>query len=132
MQNVLNVLDSYCMKWKLTVNCKKTKVLIFRGNTLFFKNFLLLYKNAFYRFTLENQRWIKQKVTNILVFFITNHIITKSKIMLYTQAQKRLCILFYDKTDVNIFLLCQLKIFDYMALPIPMYRSGFGALKIWH
>ena len=24
MQNLLNVFDSYCTKWKLTVNCKKT------------------------------------------------------------------------------------------------------------
>ena len=25
MQNLLNVFDSYCTKWKLTVNCKKQK-----------------------------------------------------------------------------------------------------------
>ena len=32
MQHVLNVLDVYCNTWKLTVNCTKTKVLIFGGS----------------------------------------------------------------------------------------------------
>ena len=41
MQNLLNVFDSYCTKWKLTVNCQKTKVLIFNGNKTDYKKCVL-------------------------------------------------------------------------------------------
>ena len=46
MQNLLNVFDSCCTKWRLTVNCKNTyKVLIFNGNKKEYKNVFYLGKS---------------------------------------------------------------------------------------
>ena len=50
MQNLLNVFDCYCTKWKLTVNCKKNKkkkkkVLIFNGSKKYYKYVFYLSKS---------------------------------------------------------------------------------------
>ena len=41
LQNALNKLNSYCLKWKLTVNVTKTKIMIFNksGQVLFNHSF---------------------------------------------------------------------------------------------
>ena len=42
MQHLINVLDVYCNTWKLTVNCTKTKVLIFGGSKKDYKTIFKL------------------------------------------------------------------------------------------
>ena len=46
--------NSYCTKWKPTVNCKKTKVLIFNGKKKDYKNVLQKYWCPLIRFGLLN------------------------------------------------------------------------------
>ena len=48
MQNLLNVFESYCTKWKLSVNGKKkpkTKVLIFNANKQYYQKLFYLGKS---------------------------------------------------------------------------------------
>ena len=43
LQTALNKLDNYCFKWQLTVNIKKTKIMVFQRNNSPFSEFF--YKN---------------------------------------------------------------------------------------
>ena len=46
LQNSLNVLHDYCSKWKLTVNTKKTKVMVFRKGGRIPDNLFFTYNNV--------------------------------------------------------------------------------------
>ena len=45
IQKGLNVLESYCNRWKLTVNIDKTKVMVFRKGGILQRNLNFYYNN---------------------------------------------------------------------------------------
>ena len=112
MQNLLNVFDSYCTKWKLTVNCKKKKVLIFNGNK---KD----YKNVFYLG--ESKRDNVESYKYLGIIFHKSNIFTKARNMLYIQAEKAMYFVLRQGRYHNISIQCQLKLFDSMVLPVLLY-----------
>ena len=84
------------MKWKLAVNCKKTKVVIFNGNK---KD----YKNMFYLGELQIYNVVSYNYFGV-IFHKSNKYLLRLETC-YVHKHKRQCILFYDKADVTIFLM---------------------------
>ena len=123
MQNLLNVFDSYCTKWKLIVNCKKTKVLIFNGNKKDYKNVFYLDKSK-----LDNI----ESYTYLGIIFHKSNRLTKARNMLYIQAEKAMYFVLRQGRYHNISIQCQLKLFDSMVCPFFYMVAKFGDSKNFH
>ena len=83
-QKSLNSLQTYCEKWKLTVNITKTKVMIFRKS----KD---TGKNVFYY---DNQKLdIVHKFKYLGILFNYNGTFVNNKKHVYDQRQKAICII---------------------------------------
>ena len=124
MQNALNIFESYCKKWKLTVNTGKTKVMIFskrkvRENLEFILNGEILE-------IVENYTYL-----GILVNYNGSFVGAKKKLV--EQSQKALFSVYTKIRNLNLPIDIQLKLFDYLVEPILLYGAevwGFENLDI--
>jgi hypothetical protein len=123
MQNLLNIFDSYCKTWKLNVNCKKTKVLIFSGNK----------KDYSKVFNLGNTNLDNVEIYKYLgIIFHKSNKFTKARKHLYEQAQKAMYFTLRQGKRCHLSIQCQLKLFDSMVLPVVLYGCeiwGFESLS---
>ena len=119
LQRVINAVDTYCHKWKLTVNLSKTKIIVFRRG-----GYLRNYEKWF----LSGEQISVQPVYKYLgVHFTVKGIWTKTQSSLADQASKALFILkkhMFQFTNVPISV--WMKLFDSKIKPILEYGA-----EIW-
>ena len=110
MQSALNILQSYCDKWKLTVNVNKTKVLVFSKRKCH-QNF---------DFTLNGEQLdVIDSYTYLGITFKYNGSFVDARKRLVEQAQKSLFAIIKKKNrNQNIPIDLQLKLFDSFVEPI--------------
>ena len=122
MQNSLNLLSSYCERWKLKVNVNKTKVMVFRKGGILPGNLDFYYDGE----TLE----IVSRFKYLGVVFTTGGSFSDAQNTLAGQAQKAIFTLSkYLQKFTFIPPKHKLDLFDKMILPILNYGSevwGFG------
>ena len=116
LQTGLNILKDYCLKWRITVNINKTKVVIFRTGGRKHKNLRFFYGNE----ELE----IVDRFTYLGITFSSSGTLNKTFDALGGQAlkadfklNKYLSKFTYIKPSHIISL------FDKLILPIPLYGS---------
>ena len=102
----------YCNKWKLKINGSKTKILIFNGNTRYYKHHFKIEQN-----TLENVK--EYKYLGITFTNVNNFRITKNN--LKQQATKAMYFVLSKSKDNYLSTECKLKMFDSMVLPLLLY-----------
>lgn len=117
LQNLLDSLHRYCMKWNVTVNTEKTKVMVFKNGTRVEK--VDFYYN---NIRLDNVK----NYTYLGVCLSSNGKFHQCQKYLAEQGSKALYALntLFDCTSLNI--KDKLKLFDSMILPILTYGS-----EIW-
>ena len=114
LQKCITKLEQYCIRWKLEVNLKKTKIMIFNKQGSAIKRYKFFYKNA----AIENVKEYKY-----LGFIFTcsgsdNAGITN----LLKQAKKAwYAIRYYLRTSKNKQISTYLHIFDTQVRPILLY-----------
>jgi hypothetical protein len=110
MQSALNILQSYCDKWKLTVNVNKTKVLVFSKRKCH-QNF---------DFTLNSEQLdVIDSYTYLGITFKYNGSFADARKRLVEQAQKSFFAIIKKKNrNQNIPIDLQLKLFDSFVEPI--------------
>ena len=110
MQSALNIFQSYCDKWKLTVKVNKTKVLVFSRKKCQ-KNF---------DFTLNGEQLdVIDSYTYLGITFKYNGSFVDARKRLVEQAQKSLFAIIKKKNrNQNIPIDLQLKLFDSFVEPI--------------
>ena len=114
LQKGLNILQEYCLKWKLTVNTLKTKCLIFRKGRLPQREIIFYYN--------ENELEIVKHFQFLGVVFSTGGSFTEAQTTLSGQAQKAIFKLNkYLHNFVNIPVKHYLELFDKLVLPILCY-----------
>ena len=119
MLHALNVFQTYCNTWRLTVNVDKTKIVIFSSGKLKQYNFLL--------------NGLKIEVTNeykyLGIHFTRGGSFAKAKQHIADQASKAMFSLLKKIRALNLPLDLQLELFDKMIKPILLYGAeiwGFG------
>ena len=119
MQHALDVFQTYCSTWHLTVNVDKTKIVIFSSGKLKQYNFLLDGLNI--------------EVTNeckyLGIYFTRGGSFAKAKQHIADQANKAMFSLLKKIRTFNLPLDLQLELFDKMIKPILLYGAevwGFG------
>ena len=117
MQNMLNVFEEYCDRWKLNVNLDKTKVVIFE-NRKHRRNFSFTFKG--------NELQITDSYLYLGLLFNYNCKFSLSKKKLIEQAQKAMYALYFRIRNVIIPIDLQLKLFDCLISPILLYGA-----EIW-
>lgn len=119
LQSCLNSLKLYCNRWKLNVNLKKTKVIVFSKGKKDIKKFKFFYDNE------EIEIVEEYKYLGIIVYFNGNF--KHAADHLYNQSMKALFTLYYKVFEFNnIDYNLKLKLFDTLIRPI----STYGA-EIW-
>ncbi len=119
MQEGLNLLSEYCIKWKLKVNTVKTKIMIFRRGGALHRNLEFHYNNS----VIE----IVKKFTYLGMVFTTGGSFMETQSLLSSQAKKAIFQLnkyLYKFTDITPFH--RLQLFDKLIHPILNYCS-----EIW-
>ena len=122
LQNALNILNNFCVSWKLDVNKKKSKILIFNSNG----------KSHINHFKIENE--ILETVKSycylgIIINYTGNLNISKTNLM-----EKGRKAWFKIKKTLSLDNpICILeKLFDTLVVPIILYGSEvWGAVKIY-
>ena len=118
LKNVLKVFENYCERWKLKVNVKKTKIVVFSKRR---------YNNDQLSFEMFGEKIDVQDDYNYLgVLFNYNGNFFKARKKLVEQSQKALYSLYSKIRNINIPVDLQLKLFDTLVLPILTYSS-----EIW-
>jgi len=116
LQTGLNILKYYCLKWRLTVNINKTKVMIFRKGGRKHKNFRFFYGNE----ELE----IVDRFTYLGITFSSSGTFNKTFDALGGQALKAV---FKLKKYLSKFTYIKpshiISLFDKLILPILLYGS---------
>ena len=119
MQGALDVFQTYCSTWHLTVNFDKTKIVIFSSGKLKQYNFLLDGLNI--------------EVTNeykyLGIYFTRGGSFEKAKEHIADQANKAMFSLLKKIRTFDLPLDLQLELFDKMIKPILLYGAeiwGFG------
>lgn len=117
LQSLLDKLHIYCIKWNVTVNTDKSKVMVFKNGTRL-ENIDFYYNNI----KLE----MVKKFTYLGVTLSSNGKFYQSQKHLAEQASKALFALnnLFESTSLDI--QDKVKLFDSMILPILMYSS-----EIW-
>ncbi len=114
LQQGLNILQTYCMKWKLTVNTLKTKCMVFRKGGLPRSEIQFLY-NGIHLEIVKHFQFLG-------VVFSTGGSFTEAQTTLSGQAQKAIFKLHtYLHKFVNIPVKHYLELFDKLVLPILCY-----------
>ncbi|KAK3096812.1 hypothetical protein FSP39_003531 [Pinctada imbricata] len=117
LQLTLKAFERYCEHWKLKINVDKTKVLIFekrRNRTV--RNFFLN----------EIQIEVVDSYCYLGILFNYNGNFLKARNHLVRQAEKALYSLYTKLRNISIPIDLQLKLFDSLIAPIPLYSS-----EIW-
>lgn len=114
MQKLICNFESYCRKWKLKVNMKKTKIVVFRNGG---------YLRRYERWTLDGQNVeVVPNYCYLGIYFSTKRRWTTAQKNLAVKGEKALFLLkryMYRFIDTPVKL--WLKIFDSKILPILMY-----------
>ena len=119
LQNSLNALHSYCKKWNLTVNLKKSQVMIFNIAGHLLKNYSFNYGNL----VLE----IVKEYTYLGIIFTPSGSFTRAISELATKARKAFfAFRKHDRSPTSI----SLKFFDTLVRPILLY--GCEAWTVLH
>ena len=118
LQYILNCFQKYCEDWKLEVNYKKTKILIFgSGNT----------KQNKFKFIINNVTIdIVDSYIYLGIKFNKNRKYTQAIKYLSEQASKATFCLLRKSRNINLPLDCLFKAYDHMIIPIITYGS-----EIW-
>ena len=119
LQNSLNALHSYCMKWNLTVNLKKSQVMIFNKPGHLLKNYRFKYGNL----NLD----IVREYTYLGIIFTPSGSFTRAISELATKARK--AYFAFRKHDRSPAKISQ-QFFDTLVKPILLY--GCEAWTIFH
>ena len=113
LQNCLDKLEAYCLRWNLTVNLQKTKIIIFNKGGFKFKK---------YHFFLENTEIeITQSYCYLGIEFAASGTFNLAVSKLKDKANKALFNLKYFNTNGNVGL--SFKLFNSLVLPILSYGS---------
>ena len=80
LQDSLNLLSTYCQRWKLTVNINKTKVMVFRKGGTLPRNLTFLYNG--------NQLEIVRNFKYLGIIFMAGGSFSETQNTLSGQAQK--------------------------------------------
>lgn len=113
-QHLLNSFASYCKIWKLHINIKKTKIVIFGGNT----------RSNNQLFTIENENIEVVKEFKYLgVLFTQNGRFVKHYKHISEVAVKAMYLLRKRIVNLHLPVDCQLKLFDQTIVPILLYGS---------
>ena len=116
LQQGLNVLETYCNRWKLTVNKDKTKVMVFRKGGILRRNLKFYYQN--------HELEIVRSFSYLGIVFTPGGSFSNAQVTLAGQAQKAIFKLngylynFSDITPKHI-----LNLFDKLVTPILNYGS---------
>ena len=111
-QKSLESLQTYCEKWKLTVNITKTKVMIFRKR----KD---TGKNVFYS---DNQKLdIVHEFKYLVIVFNYNGTFVKHKKHVYDQKQKAMYALLRKIRLLHLPLDIQIDLFQKLVIPVLLY-----------
>jgi len=116
LQTSLNLLEQYCIQWRLTVNTSKTKVMIFRKGGRNNQNLSFTYKH--------NAIEIVNKFTYLGIVFTTGGSFNEAQNTLSGQALKALFTMnkyLYKFTDVTV--KHRLDLFEKLIVPILNYGS---------
>ena len=114
LQKGLNILQDYCLKWKLTVNTSKTKCMIFRKGRLPRQEYSFYYN--------EYKLEIVKHFQFLGVVFSTGGSFTEAQSTLSGQAQKAIYKLYkYLYNYVNVPVTHYLELFDKLITPILCY-----------
>ena len=122
-QSCLDSFLDYCDVWKLKVNFKKTKVIIFGARNI--EKFSFRMGN--------NEIEIIKEYKYLGVTFSSTGSFLKARKHIAEQAKKAMYLLFMRINNLNLPLDLQLKLFDHTVLPILCYASeifGFENLKL--
>ena len=124
LQNGLNKLHSYCQKWKLRVNIKKSNAIIFNKSGKFLKNVKFKYGN-------ENLDTVKE-YSYLGIVFTTSGSFSAAIESLCNKSQKAIFTIIKSNYRI-ISLKSLLKIFDCVIKPILLYGAevyGCGLVKL--
>ena len=123
LQNALNTYNDYCKEWKLTVNIKKSKVVIFAKG-----------RQARYSFVLDDQTLdIENEYKYLGVLFSRSGSFFAAKKLLAGQAEKAMYGLIRKSRSLMLPIDLQIELFEKMVQPILLYGSevwGFGNLDV--
>lgn len=112
-QNCLNSFHNYCVKWKLTVNVSKTKVMVFGSRIQ--SNFTFDLGNT----TLETTN----SYHYLGVTFTSNGSFLQARKHVVTQAKKAMHLLFTRINNADLPIDLTMKLFDHTVAPILTYGS---------
>ena len=119
LQIALNLLSTYCQRWKLTVNTKKTKVMIFRKGGMLPRNLKFYYN--------DEELEIVNTFSYLGIIFSPGGSFSNTQITLAGQAQKAIFKLnTYLYKFTNISPKHTLELFDKLVSPILNY-----AAEVW-
>ena len=111
LQNNLNIFKAYCDTWKLNINYKKTKIMIFGIRNVKKFNF---YIDGNLLEIVDNFKYLG-------VYFSKSRSFLKSRTHATEQARKALHLLYKRIRKFNLPIDLQLKLFDHTILPILIY-----------
>lgn len=114
LQHALDVFQSYCNLWKLTVNLDKTQVLVFAKRKRKEKFKFLLY---------QRELEITDTYPYLGILFNCNGKYNKTQTKLVDQAQKALFSIYTKIKNVSLSIDVQFKLFDALVSPILLYSS---------
>ena len=111
LQFTLNRFHDYCIAWKLKVNIKKTKIVIFGTRT-----------PSEYQFSLGGEVVeITEKYKYLGVYFSQSRSFLNARKHFLEQSKKAMHLLFSRIRNLNLPVDLQIKLFDYTILPILTY-----------
>ena len=117
LQNSLDKLQSYCMKWNLTVNLKKSQIIIFNKSGRLLKNFEFKYGNI----NLD----IVDEYPYLGIIFTPSGSFAKATASLCDKARKAyFSFRKHDRSPVHI----SMKFFDTLVKPILLYGCEAWAI----
>ena len=119
LQQKINRLRDYCLKWKLRINIKKTKVLVVVFNQKGFQGGLNFYLNDH---KLENANEYKY----LGITLSSNGLLSTARDCIYKKASREMFKLKSCIRQANISPRLGLKLFDQLIKPICLYRC-----EIW-
>ncbi|KAL5013090.1 hypothetical protein ScPMuIL_011641 [Solemya velum] len=125
LQHALDVFQSYCNLWKLTVNLDKTQVLVFAKRKRKEKFKFLLY---------QRELEITDTYPYLGILFNCNGKYNKTQTKLVDQAQKALFSIYTKIKNVSLSIDVQFKLFDALVSPILLYSSevwGYENANDW-
>jgi len=94
MQSALNIFQSYCDKWKLTVNVNKAKVLVFSKRKC----------QQNFDFTLNGEKLdVIDSCTYLSITFKYNGSFVDARKRLVEQAEKSLFAIYKKKSEIRIY-----------------------------